>query len=84
MTRGKRDVTWCIDRETSRRGAQADRDALALRWPEICEALSKFPPTLGDIEKIKLFGPPEGFSLLPKYGPLDRWDFKTISPRKKP
>jgi hypothetical protein len=77
--RTKRDVTYHIDRQIRKAGNKAEIEAFAACWPEICEALGRFPPTRGEIEMIKLNGPPTGFSLLIEgraIGP--RWEFRKM------
>ena len=70
-----------IKTSTATRGKKAEREALAAVWPQICEALQKMPPTIGEIESIRLYGPPEGFSFLPKFRPIHRHDFKKAGKR---
>ena len=73
----KRDVTYHIDRQIRKAGNKAEIEAFAACWPELCRALGKFPPTRGEIEWIKLNGPPSGFSLLIKGRSLGpRWEFR--------
>lgn len=77
MTRKTRDLTYNIEREIEKRWTRGEREAFAARWPEICEALSKLPPTRGELESIRLYGPPPGYSPLKEIrsvGP--RWDFR--------
>lgn len=58
---GRNHVIAKINQETQNREKQGEREAYAAIWPYVCAALGKLPPTKSEIEKIKLFGPPEGY-----------------------